>query len=49
MNLWAIIVPCESGGYLSVSKFGTVWGRDRMAVIDHLLRLSARREYSTEA
>jgi hypothetical protein len=42
MNLWAIIVPCESGGYLGVAKAGTFWGRARMDVIDHLLRISAR-------
>ena len=42
MNLWAIIVPCESGGYLSVAKAGTFWGRTRMDVIAHLLRASSR-------
>jgi hypothetical protein len=38
MNLWAIIVPCESGGYFLYSKAGTFWGRSRMDVITHLLR-----------
>ena len=40
-NAWYIIVPFASG-YMGTGKQGTVYGKTRMDVIAHLLKLALK-------